>query len=59
MIGDTIGPMDHLTPAEHIAKLMYTYAERIDAGDFSGVADTFASVGPLMKFLCGAVGVPY
>ena len=23
------------------------------------VADTFASVGPLMKFLCGAVGVPF
>jgi hypothetical protein len=43
VIGDTIGPMDHHTPAEHIAKLMYTYAERIDAGDFSGVADTFAS----------------
>jgi uncharacterized protein (TIGR02453 family) len=23
------------------------------------VADTFASISPLMKFLCGAVGVPY
>jgi ketosteroid isomerase-like protein len=34
--------MDHHTPSEHIAKLMYTYAERIDAGDFAGVADVFA-----------------
>jgi ketosteroid isomerase-like protein len=34
--------MDHHTPSEHIAKLMYTYAERIDAGDFAGVADIFA-----------------
>jgi len=35
--------MDHHTPSEHIAKLMYTYAERIDAGDFAGVADVFAA----------------
>ena len=28
--------------AEAIPKLMYTYAERIDAGDFAGVADLFA-----------------
>ena len=34
--------MDHHTPGEHIAKLMYTYAERIDAGDFAGVAELFA-----------------
>jgi ketosteroid isomerase-like protein len=34
--------MDHHTPSEHIAKLMYTYAERIDAGDFAGIADVFA-----------------
>jgi ketosteroid isomerase-like protein len=27
------------TDAESIAKLIYTYAERIDAGDFAGVAE--------------------
>ena len=27
------------TPAEAITKLIYTYAERIDAGDFAGVAE--------------------
>ncbi len=32
----------HETPAEAITKLIYTYAERIDAGDFAGVADVFA-----------------
>lgn len=26
-----------LTPAESVANLVYTYAERIDAGDFAGV----------------------
>jgi ketosteroid isomerase-like protein len=30
------------TPAEAITKLIYTYAERIDAGDFAGVAEVFA-----------------
>ncbi len=30
------------TAAEAITKLIYTYAERIDAGDFAGVADVFA-----------------
>jgi ketosteroid isomerase-like protein len=30
------------TPAEAITKLIYIYAERIDAGDFDGVADLFA-----------------
>jgi ketosteroid isomerase-like protein len=30
------------TPAEAITKLIYTYAERIDAGDFAGVAQLFA-----------------
>jgi ketosteroid isomerase-like protein len=30
------------TAAEAITKLIYTYAERIDAGDFDGVADVFA-----------------
>jgi ketosteroid isomerase-like protein len=34
--------MDHHTPSERIATLLYTYAERIDAGDFAGVADVFA-----------------
>ncbi len=29
------------TPSEAIATLLYTYAERIDAGDFAGVADLF------------------
>jgi hypothetical protein len=35
-------PMDHHTPSEHVARLIYTYAERIDAGDFAGVAEVFA-----------------
>ena len=30
------------TASEAITKLIYTYAERIDAGDFDGVADVFA-----------------
>ena len=30
------------TAAEAITKLIYTYAERIDAGDFDGVAEVFA-----------------
>jgi ketosteroid isomerase-like protein len=29
----------HETPVEAITKLIYTYAERIDVGDFDGVAD--------------------
>jgi len=29
------------TPAEAIAALIYSYAERIDAGDFTGIADVF------------------
>ena len=33
--------MHHETPSETITKLLYTYAERIDAGDFAGVADVF------------------
>ena len=31
----------HPTPAEAITRLIYTYAERIDAGDFAGVAELF------------------
>jgi ketosteroid isomerase-like protein len=31
----------HETPVEAITKLVYTYAERMDAGDFEGVADLF------------------
>ena len=31
----------HETPIEAITKLVYTYAERMDAGDFDGVADVF------------------
>jgi ketosteroid isomerase-like protein len=42
VIGATIGPMDHQTPGEAIANLIYSYAERIDAGDFAGVAEIFA-----------------
>ena len=34
--------MGHHTPSEAIAALIYRYAERIDAGDFAGVADIFA-----------------
>src|ERR1700733_9851047 len=30
------------TASEAITKLIYTYAERIDAGDFAGVAEIFA-----------------
>ena len=30
------------TPAEAITNLIYTYAERIDAGDFAGVGEVFA-----------------
>jgi len=30
------------TATEAITRLIYTYAERIDAGDFDGVADVFA-----------------
>jgi ketosteroid isomerase-like protein len=30
------------TPSEAITTLIYTYAERIDLGDFDGVADLFA-----------------
>lgn len=30
------------TPRDDIERLLYSYAERIDAGDFDGVADLFA-----------------
>ena len=41
MIGATIVPVaDRATDA--ITKLIYTYAERIDEGDFAGVGDLFA-----------------
>lgn len=44
MIGATITAVHNVqeTPAEAITKLIYTYAERIDAGDFDGVAELFA-----------------
>ena len=32
----------HETPAEAVTKLIYTYAERIDAGDFAGIGRLFA-----------------
>ena len=41
VIGATISPVQE-TAAEAITKLIYTYAERIDAGDFAGVAELFA-----------------
>jgi ketosteroid isomerase-like protein len=43
VIGATISAVQNLqeTPAEAITKLIYTYAERIDAGDFDGVAELF------------------
>ncbi len=31
-----------LTPAESVTSLVYTYAERIDAGDFAGVGELLA-----------------
>jgi hypothetical protein len=34
--------MYHESPIESVTKLIYAYAERIDAGDFAGVADVFA-----------------
>jgi uncharacterized protein (TIGR02246 family) len=41
VIGATISSVQE-TASEAITKLIYTYAERIDAGDFAGVADVFA-----------------
>jgi ketosteroid isomerase-like protein len=41
VIGATM-PNVQETAAEAITKLIYTYAERIDAGDFAGVAEVFA-----------------
>jgi ketosteroid isomerase-like protein len=38
VIGATISPVQE-TAAETITKLIYTYAERIDAGDFAGIGD--------------------
>ena len=40
-MGATINGV-HETPVEAITKLIYAYAERIDAGDFEGVAELFA-----------------
>jgi uncharacterized protein (TIGR02246 family) len=40
LIGATITAVQE-TPAEAVTKLIYTYAERIDAGDFAGVAEIF------------------
>jgi ketosteroid isomerase-like protein len=41
VIGATISSVQE-SAAEAITKLIYTYAERIDAGDFAGVAELFA-----------------
>jgi hypothetical protein len=40
VINATIGTVS-VTPTESITRLIYTYAERIDAGDFAGVAELF------------------
>lgn len=51
--------MHHETPAESITKLIYTYAERIDAGDFAGVAEVFAHATLTFEGFDDAVsGVP-
>lgn len=31
-----------MDPCQHILRLLYLYAERVDAGDFDGIADLFA-----------------
>ena len=41
MIGATISTVQE-TAAEAITKLIYTYAERIDDGDFAGIGELFA-----------------
>jgi ketosteroid isomerase-like protein len=41
VIGATIASVQE-TASETITKLIYTYAERIDAGDFAGVGELFA-----------------
>jgi ketosteroid isomerase-like protein len=41
VIGATIASVQE-TPVEAITKLIYAYAERIDAGDFAGVGELFA-----------------
>ena len=41
VIGATIAPVAD-TASEAITKLIYTYAERIDAGDFVGIGELFA-----------------
>jgi ketosteroid isomerase-like protein len=41
VIGATIASVQE-TASEAITKLIYTYAERIDAGDFAGVGELFA-----------------
>jgi 3-phenylpropionate/cinnamic acid dioxygenase small subunit len=49
----------HETPAESITTLIYTYAERIDAGDFAGVAEVFAHAALTFEGFGDAIsGVP-
>ena len=48
VIGATIAAVQE-TAVEAITKLIYTYAERIDAGDFAGVADVFAPGHPDLR----------
>jgi 3-phenylpropionate/cinnamic acid dioxygenase small subunit len=46
------------TPGEAITKLLYTYAERIDAGDFAGVAEVFAHATLTFEGFAEAVSGP-
>jgi 3-phenylpropionate/cinnamic acid dioxygenase small subunit len=46
------------TPGEAITTLLYTYAERIDAGDFAGVAEVFAHATLTFEGFAAAVSGP-
>ncbi|HXZ63064.1 MAG TPA: nuclear transport factor 2 family protein [Acidimicrobiales bacterium] len=45
----------HLTPAESVANLVYTYAERIDGGDFAGVGQLLAHATLSFEGFAGTV----
>jgi ketosteroid isomerase-like protein len=57
VIGATIVPMEP-TPHEAISQLIYTYAERIDAGDFAGVAEVFSDATLTFEGFGDAVSGP-
>ena len=46
------------TPREAISQLIYTYAERIDAGDFAGVAEVFSDATLTFEGFGDAVSSP-